>query len=192
MSSPASSLHAAALAGATAALLAATSVAAQAPARPVPCSAPESRQFDFWIGDWDVFTPDGKPAGTNRIAPLYGCVLHESWKGNGGFEGQSFNRWDGARRVWHQTWVDGGGTLLVIEGAFADGVMRLSDANQPGKKDPLQVNEIAWSRNADASVRQHWRTSADGGRTWTTAFDGKYVRSARPQPEVPPPVKPAS
>jgi hypothetical protein len=25
---------------------------------PAPCSAPESRQFDFWIGDWDVFTPE--------------------------------------------------------------------------------------------------------------------------------------
>ena len=31
---------------------------AQTPKRPVPCSRPEFRQFDFWLGDWDVTTPD--------------------------------------------------------------------------------------------------------------------------------------
>ena len=141
-----------------------------------PCTAPESRQFDFWIGHWDVFQPDGQPAGTNRITSLYGCVLHESWKGRGGYEGQSFNRYDAGRGVWHQTWVDSAGGLLVIEGTFKDGSMRLTDAGQPGKREALQVNEITWTPNADGSVRQHWRVSTDGGKTWKTSFDGKYVK----------------
>ncbi|APV52177.1 hypothetical protein BWI17_22390 [Betaproteobacteria bacterium GR16-43] len=151
---------------------------AQKPA-PDPCAAPEAHQFDFWIGEWDVTGANGKPAGTNSIKVLYGCVLHESWKGRGGFEGQSFNRYDAARGLWHQTWVDNSGTLLAIEGTFKDGVMRLSDASLPGKKDPNKLNEIAWSVNADGSVRQHWRTSEDGGKTWVTAFDGRYVRAQR-------------
>jgi hypothetical protein len=163
--------------------LAAASAVAQtppaAPAPPKPCTSPESRQFDFWIGDWDVFSPDGKQAGTNKITAVYGCVLHESWKGRGGYEGQSFNRWDAARGVWHQTWVDSSGGIIVIEGAFRDGVMTLTDAGQPGKKDAKAVNEIAWTPNADGTVRQHWRTSADGGSTWKTAFDGKYVKARR-------------
>jgi hypothetical protein len=162
--------------------LAAAPASAQAPP-PNPCAAPESRQFDFWIGDWDVFQPDGKLAGTNRIAPIYGCVLHESWKGRGGYEGQSFNRYDAQRGVWHQSWVDSSGGLLVIEGAFKDGAMRMSDAGQPAKKDPKKVNEIAWTANADGSVRQLWRVSEDGGTTWKTSFDGKYVRSKREQPK---------
>lgn len=161
---------------------AAVSTLAQSPP-PDPCSAAQSRQFDFWIGDWDVFQAEGKLAGSNRIAPLYGCVLHESWKGRGGVEGQSFNRYDKDRGVWHQTWVDSTGGLLVIEGAFKDGAMRLSDAGQTGKKDSLHVNEITWTPNADGSVRQLWRTSKDGGKTWATAFDGRYVRSGRPQPK---------
>lgn len=150
---------------------------AQAPAPP-PCPAAEARQFDFWLGDWDVFTPDGKLAGTNRIAKLYGCVLHESWS-NPKVQGQSFNLYDADRGVWHQTWVDSSGSLLVIEGAMRGGSMVLSDATLPGKKDAKQVNEIAWTPNADGSVRQHWRVSADGGKTWTTSFDGKYVRAKR-------------
>ena len=155
-----------------------TAATAQTPAPPQPCAQPETRQFDFWIGDWDVFLPDGKLAGTNRIAPIYGCVLHESWKATK-VEGQSFNRYDTERGVWHQTWVDSTGSLLLIEGGMKDGAMVMSDATTPGRKADAPVNEISWTRQADGSVRQLWRTSKDGGKTWATAFDGKYVRSNR-------------
>jgi hypothetical protein len=153
--------------------------AAQAPP-PRPCSSPEARQFDFWVGDWDVFE-NGKLAGTNRIERLYGCVVHESWK-SPGLSGQSLNVFDTKRGVWHQTWIDSNAGLLVIEGAWKDGALTMSDATLPGKKDPKRVNEITWTPNADGSVRQHWRASTDGGKTWQTVFDGKYVRSKRPQP----------
>ena len=165
-----------------AALLGTCLAAAAQPPRPDPCAAPESRQFDFWIGDWDVFRPDGKKAGTNHIAPIYGCVLHERWKAPS-MEGQSFNRYDRRRGVWHQTWVDTAGTLLLLEGGFRDGTMTMSDRDIPGKRDPAAINEIAWTPGADGSVRQLWRTSRDGGKTWAVAFDGKYVRSGRGQPK---------
>ena len=151
-------------------------------AAPTPCPGAETRQFDFWIGDWDVFDPSGKQVGTNRIVPIYDCVLHESWKATKVSEGQSFNRYDPDRGVWHQTWVDNQGSLLLLEGGLRDGVMVLSDADTPRRKASAPVNEIRWSRNADGSVRQHWVTTADGGKTWKTEFDGKYVRSSRPQP----------
>jgi hypothetical protein len=83
--------------------LAATSAAAQTPPvpptqpvtpppKPKPCTAQEHRQFDFWIGDWQVRDPAGKPVGENRIVALHGgCVLLESWSGAGGFTGSSVN-----------------------------------------------------------------------------------------------------
>ncbi|MDH3459056.1 MAG: hypothetical protein OER90_19620, partial [Gemmatimonadota bacterium] len=47
-----------------------------------PCSAPEYRQFDFWLGTWNVETKDGKTAGTNHITQiLNGCALREEWTG---------------------------------------------------------------------------------------------------------------
>jgi hypothetical protein len=158
-----------------------TTAAAQQPEPPDPCTRPEARQFDFWVGDWDVFVPSGKLAGTNRIERIYGCVLHESWK-SAKIEGQSFNRFDAERSVWHQTWVDNTGTLLLLAGGLRDGAMVLSDSGVPGRKPDAAVNEIRWTRNDDGSVRQHWRTTKDGGKTWETAFDGRYVRSGRPQP----------
>lgn len=147
------------------------------------CASPEAAQFDFWIGDWDVFRPDGKLAGTNRIERLYDCGLHEHWSGAGGkVLGQSLNRWDKDRDRWHQTWVDSQGGILLLEGAFRDGAMTLDDATAPGRPANAPVNEIRWTAQPDGSVHQLWRTSSDGGRTWAIAFDGRYVRSSRPQP----------
>ena len=153
--------------------------------KPAPCNSSEYRQFDFWIGDWDVTVLNGKVAGRNLIKPILGgCVLHENWNGNGGFVGQSFNGYDATRKGWRQTWVDGQGGSLILEGNFANGRMTLSDKDTAAKSRANVVNEIAWTMLADGAVRQLWRTSADGGKTWAVAFDGKYVRSSRPQPTV--------
>jgi hypothetical protein len=48
-------------------------------AQQAPCSDPGYRPFDFWLGKWQVFRPDGKLAGTNRIEKEYGgCVTAET------------------------------------------------------------------------------------------------------------------
>ncbi len=36
----------------------AASNAFAAPDKTLPCTSPEYRQFDFWIGDWDVYEND--------------------------------------------------------------------------------------------------------------------------------------
>lgn len=160
-----------------------TPPASPAAPRTVACTAAENRQFDFWIGDWDVTSADGKLAGTNLIRPILGtCVLLETWKGRADFMGMSFNSYDAPRRLWHQTWVDAAGNTLLLDGRFENSRMTLSDRDTPGKPDRGVINEITWTPNADGSVRQLWRTSADGGKTWQTAFDGHYVKSSRPQP----------
>lgn len=151
-------------------LLAACATAmAQAGSR--PCSAPEHRQFDFWVGEWRVTTPDGKHAGDNRIESILdGCALHESWRGASGGAGFSYNAYDVSRKLWHQTWVDRHGNLLLLEGGLRDGKMVLSGLQ--GKT----LNRITWTPGADGTIRQVWETSADQGKTWQTAFDGAYTR----------------
>ncbi|HEX7964079.1 MAG TPA: hypothetical protein VF651_00025 [Gammaproteobacteria bacterium] len=144
-----------------------------APAPAAPCSAPEYAQFDFWLGDWDVTNPAGKPAGHNRITKEYGgCVLQEHWTGAGGSVGSSFNIYDPVRKVWHQTWVDNGGTLLEIEGGLKDGSMVMSGEQVQADGSKL-LNRITWTPK-DGAVRQHWEVSSDGGKTWKTVFDGLY------------------
>src|SRR5206468_11428770 len=78
-----------------AAMLAATQAAAPSeppspPASPPhACTEPAHRQFDFWVGKWDVY-PTGKDklVAHSLIESVYnGCGIRENWmplKGNGG------------------------------------------------------------------------------------------------------------
>ena len=160
-----------------AAACAAPATSAQTQPRANPCAGVEHHQFDFWIGDWDVTTPDGKPAGKNKIEPIQnGCALRESWTGAKGGTGTSYNAWDRRRGVWHQTWVDGQGNVLQLDGQFRDGRMVLTGENvtPTGAK---STERITWEQTAPGEVRQLWETSTDGGATWTVSFDGHYRKS---------------
>jgi hypothetical protein len=139
------------------------------------CAAAEYRAFDFWVGQWNVYGPKGRLAGTNNITKEYdGCVVHERYEGRGGYRGESLNTFDAGRKVWHQTWVDNSGLLLVIEGGLEEGkmVLRGQTTDKEGK---VTRHRITWSRNADGSVRQLWE-STDANGQWAVSFDGKYVR----------------
>lgn len=141
---------------------------------PKGCTAPEHRQFDFWIGEWDVANPGGKPAGRNRIESILGgCALRETWTGTGGSHGTSYNAWDRQRRRWHQTWIDDGGLVLRLEGGFADGRMVLQGETLDSTASAV-LNRITWQETGPGAVRQLWEVSSDGGKTWGVAFDGRY------------------
>lgn len=139
------------------------------------CDAADYRAFDFWLGDWQVKTPDGKLVGSNRIEAEYdGCVLHERYTTNAGFNGESLNIYDAGRKVWHQSWVDNSGTLLLLEGGIVDGKMVL-EGQTTGKELQIHRHRITWTANEDGSVRQFWQmTDAEG--EWQTAFDGIYTK----------------
>ena len=144
--------------------------------RPAPCSAPEYRHFDFWIGEWTVTTPDGQYAGKNSIQPmLNGCALYESWTGSSGYRGDSVNFYDQVKNRWHQTWIDYAGNALYGNGGLVDDSMVLSGPGKNAKGIDI-INRITWTPNQDGSVRQHWETSSDKGQTWATSFDGLYTK----------------
>lgn len=149
---------------------------APAPPTPAPCADAEHRQFDFWIGAWNV-TANGNPAGHNRIEVILGgCALREQWtSARGGFAGTSLNLYDKARGVWHQSWVDTSGQLLQLDGGIEDGRMVL-EGKRPGGNGGEVTHRITWTPNEDGTVRQFWQSSADGGE-WTTLFDGLYVKA---------------
>ena len=161
------------------ALCVAPAMAQQPPApTPPPCATAAHRQFDFWLGEWEVRDGAGKRAGENRITRIHnGCALLEEWKGNGNVTGSSLNSYDQERGVWHQTWVDSGGNLLRLEGEYADGAMTLRGPHvERGPPEKASLQRIRWSVQPDGRVRQLWESSADDGRTWTVTFDGWYAR----------------
>jgi hypothetical protein len=150
-------------------------LAAQSAAPRFGCPAVEHRQFDFWVGRWDV-TVQGKPAGTNDITMEEGgCLIHEHWTGARGGTGQSFNFYDRSTGQWNQVWVDNRATVLRLTGSFADNQMRLAGV-APGPDGKPQQQRLTFFQNPDGTVRQLWETSADGS-SWQVAFDGLYRKS---------------
>lgn len=151
---------------------------------PPPVPPPEARQFDFWIGAWEVFSPDGKKQGENRIEPMAGgWGLREDWTGTGGYTGQSLNTWMPDKQQWQQFWIGVGGALELAGGLNDQGEMVLGGKSTgPDGKETRQ--RITWTPNPDGTVRQHWEQSPDGGQSWTTVFDGLYRKKAKPDPEI--------
>lgn len=139
---------------------------------PAHCTAPENHQFDFWVGDWDVFEVD-HPA--TRVAHvrveriLDGCVLLEDYQDTEFHKGQSFSLYDASRKVWHQSWVTNRGQLLIIEGKFAGGEMVLNGADFTPNGEKRRVRGI-W-KPLDGGVRETAVTSTDGGKSWKPWFD---------------------
>ena len=147
---------------------------ATAPARGPPCSSPGYHQFDFWVGEWEVQTPKGTPAGENKVEKiLEGCAIRESWTSADGSHGSSLTGYDVAAGRWTQTFVDDLGMVLVLDGELRDGKMVLS-GRRSGSRGML--NRIVWQKLEGDRLRQRWEQSTDDGRNWTVLFEGIYTR----------------
>jgi len=143
-----------------------------------PCAAPAYHQFDFWLGDWDVFEVGSptKVAHARVDSILDGCVLREDYQGADGHKGQSFTIYDASRSIWHQTWVTNRGELLEIEGNIENGEMVLSGKNQQGA-----LVRGRW-KPVNGEVREIAVTSRDDGKSWEPWFDLMFRRSASNAP----------
>ncbi len=139
-----------------------------------PCAhSPEARQFDFWIGEWDVRTPQGIVAGSSSVQSILGqCIVFENWSALGGNSGKSFNIYDKNDKKWHQTWVDDKGTFTHYIGGLLDGKMVfVADTTVADKR---SLARMTFSKLANGDVRQFGENSTDEGKTWTAAFDLIY------------------
>lgn len=139
------------------------------------CSATEHRQFDFWLGEWEVFS-NGQYVGVNTIELAQdSCVLVENWVGNGSqITGTSYNYYDAADSTWNQTWVDNQGGNLVLKGKWNGEAMVMKSMGDPTGN----VHQMSWTPNSDGTVQQVWTVTPTEGDT-ITIFDGFYVRPQR-------------
>jgi hypothetical protein len=149
-----------------------------------PCEyVDEARDFDFWVGDWEVYDKDGTVKyGENTITRTNsGCYLYEQWVSATGVPGNSMNYYDPGQQRWRQHWVGAGGSIIDIYGGLVDGSMvlegRLYTINPPVEK-PFRGT---WTPLPDGRVRQLFEHSDDGGKTWISWFDGYYQRKPESQ-----------
>ena len=153
---------------------------------PKGCDSVESRQWDFWVGSWEV-----RPRGADKIIAhslvekrYSGCAIRENWMplgrelaGGGG----SLSLYDSGRRQWRQAWVDSSGTRVDLDGGYKDGIMTIignwANYIAPGKDALVAMH---YQLQPDGEVRQWAEASTDGGKNWSPGFDFLYRRAPLP------------
>jgi hypothetical protein len=139
------------------------------------CSAPEDRAFDFWVGSWTVTAGAAQQTVATSDITLEsgGCAVFEHYVPLGNAPVGRSVTFRSADGQWHQTYMDDSGARLLISGSSpAPGVMSLDTT--PGAS---TFERWLWTRNADGSVRQIARVTANGGATFAApSWDGLYTR----------------
>lgn len=153
--------------------------AQQAPQTP-PCSAPEFRQMDFWLGTWDAHYAAGQPpGGVNVITRAYGdCVIQEDFDGGPqaqGLIGHSVSTYHAPTQQWRQTWVDNQGGYFALTGGPVgdDFILTNTRITENAPYQRMVFEDIAADR-----FTWRWQSSADAGASWTDQWVIYYVRRA--------------
>src|ERR1051325_1991749 len=92
-----------------------------------PCMySAEARQFDFWVGEWDAYGPQGRKAGASVIQRVAnGCGILENWtNATGGGTGKSINFYDPRAGKWFQYWIGADGSPHRFSGVYREGALR--------------------------------------------------------------------
>ncbi len=140
-----------------------------------PCGQTENRQFDFWVGEWDV-TSGGRKIAESSIQRIIGsCVIYENYSDPGGYTGKSFNFYDAVLKKWRQTWVDNGGNVSEFSGEYKDNAMHYEGESH--RRDGQRFLRKMTVTRLDADrVRQYSEFSMDGGKSWKSNYDFLYLR----------------
>ncbi len=153
------------------------------PAQRLPCSGPEFRQFDFWIGEWEVFGKTGQKAGDSKISLILdSCIILEEWTSANmmqglRYAGKSFNTWNRALKEWQQTWVDNrGNTTAFTHGKFEDKRIIFTTDPFPFSKDTIAVRRLTFFDLGKDKVRQLGEITKDKGTSWAMEYDLEYRR----------------
>ncbi len=146
-----------------------------------PCEKdPIYNQFDFWVGEWEVYDLKGNVAGHSKITKILdNCVVLEEWTSASAqqglvFSGKSYNSYNAASKQWQQNWVDNtGGTTEYLTGYFENSAMHFKSRpfSLNGK---IAVRKLTFYKLDINKVRQHGEVSYDDEKSWTTEYDLEY------------------
>lgn len=152
-------------------------------AQGLPCSKPEYRQFDFWLGEWEAFAPTGQKSGDSKISMrLDSCIIFEEWTSASvqrglRYAGKSFNTYNSTTKQWQQTWVDNvGGSNEYMQGKFENNQMTFVSTPFKFAKDTMAIRRMTFINISADKLRQHGEISKDDGKAWVTEYDLEYRR----------------
>ncbi len=160
--------------------------AAPATSAPPPaCETAEHKQFDFWVGRWDVYRSDtNQLVARSLIEKLYGgCAIRENWMPLSGFgAGGSLNSYRPDEKRWRQVYTGAFNGWAEYSGGMVGDAMVITgtQAMPNGSRTPVR---ITYKPGAQGSVLQIGEQSADGGKTWALNYHFTYRPASTATPE---------
>lgn len=146
-----------------------------------PClNSEKAKQFDFWVGEWDVQV-NGQTVGLNVIEKQQqGCLIVENWKGNGGQTGKGLNFFNPILGTWRQSYMSSNQTIWEMTGEYKDGAMRYT-GHVYASNGQTVMTRVTFYNLEPNRLRHTEDDSRDGGKTWTTSWDAIYIRRTSSQ-----------
>lgn len=143
--------------------------------QPPKCEGEIYEAFDFWVGEWDVYGPDGKKQANSRIEKVSsGCAIRETWMPLTGGDGSSMTAYDPKTATWEQVWVGQLPGPILFEGGPVDDRMILTGYWGKTAEGKPNLVRMTYSTLDGGSVRQYGQASSDHGLTWSDYFDLTY------------------
>lgn len=171
--------------------------ASPAAAQTEGCAEPAHREFDFWLGEWEVrqeiLRPDGSwielPARSTVRRVAGGCALAEEWRGDVLFfwegmdapaplHGLSVRAFDPEAGLWRVWWLDSRRPDFgsPFEGRFegGEGVFLREGVTADGAR---LLTRIRFHDAGADSVRWELAVSRDAGSSWSTLWRMRFRRA---------------
>jgi hypothetical protein len=147
-------------------------------AMPVPAQAQasipeEAKQFDFWLGTWNVGS--GGFGGVDKVKRLgKGVAIYEKYTAPGG-GGWSINVYDTRTQTWTQTWYAPGGSYFQVTGKKqGNDIVLVGEWGPPDDRRLLRLSYIEITKD---SFTQLYEESRNGGQAWVETNRIPFTRA---------------
>lgn len=138
-----------------------------------PCTAAAHRQFDFWVGSWNM-TNGAQSAGENFItSEPGGCAVFENYVTATNLSpGRSVSFYNPHTNRWYQTYIDAGGNMVLLGSTQVSDGSLVMDSPAQGQA----WTRTSWTREAGGNVRQVISSTTNGGTSFNVVYDLVYRR----------------
>jgi hypothetical protein len=144
-----------------------------------PCSrTAETRQLDYWLGNWTMANADVGSNSSKVYLSLDKCVFVEHWENGKGHVTEKMLAYSPEEKNWYGMFADNEGRVHVfLDGKVGSGTAEFHGPSH-GPKGEVVLNRLKVVRLSPNKVEETWEKSTDQGATWTTAYRAEYSRAS--------------
>jgi hypothetical protein len=141
------------------------------------CAAAENKQFDFWVGEWALYSADTLTGSNSVYRIMDGCTVQENFSNpKTGYIGKSWTVYNPLSKQWQQTWVDNQGGYIPLTGTFENAKMTLTTPARRLPNGKETSSRMIYYNISNDSFDWDWQATTDGGVTWNSNWKIHYVR----------------